>query len=269
VVSGTANVVHAPLPLCYVSAGDFKMGTDPATDPYYIASCNLNEETPPHANRTGNYYISRYEISNAQYAEFIAGGGYTNHAYWTNGGWSWKNNNSITQPDHWNDPDYPIGVSYPTYPVAGVSFHESYAFSQYVGGRLPAETEWEKAGRGTDGRIYTYGNTWDSSKYAAYTQDPVGSHPASNSLYGVADLEGNAFEWIDTNWENGTYTRYASGSFDPPAFTNDYKIQRGYRYLLSGDCDVNYASRMSYRETWPRGYRWTFLGFRVAFDPPA
>jgi formylglycine-generating enzyme required for sulfatase activity len=265
--SGVAEVVDGQMPLCYVAAGDFKMGSDPANDPYYIGACDLNEETPAHQNRTGNYCISRFEITNSQFAQFMTDGGYDNQAYWTPGGWNWKNNNHVTQPKSWNDPDYKIGDAWPDYPVAGVSYHECYAFSQYLGGRVPTEPEWEKAGRGTDGRIFTYGNTYDSGAYAAYDAYPVGSFHASDSLYGVSDLEGNIFEWVGTSWEWGVYQRYANGSFQPPAFY-DYFMQRGYRFLIVGDCDTDYASRLSYRDTWPRSYRWTFLGFRVAFDPP-
>jgi iron(II)-dependent oxidoreductase len=255
------------MPLCYVAAGDFKMGTDSATDPYYDPACDLNQETPIHTNRTGNYYIGRYEITNAQFAKFMTDGGYSTIAYWTQNGWNWKNLNSVTQPDHWNDPAYPIGDAYPNYPVAGVSGYECYAYANYIKGRLVREPEWEKAGRGTDARIYTYGDAYNEYIYSAFGAEPVGTFPESDSVYGVADLEGNIFEWVSDAWESGVYERYASGSFDEPT-SGSYQMQRGYRYLVAGDCGTDYATRLSYRDTWPRTYRWTFLGFRVAFNPP-
>lgn len=266
--SGLAQIVNARMPLCYVAAGDFIMGSNPATDPYYNPACDLNQETPPHNNRTGNFYISRYEVTNAQFAQFMADGGYTTQSYWTSGGWNWKNENNITQPNGWNNPEFYIGDAYPDYPVGGVSWHECYAFCRYSNGRLPSEREWEKAGRGTDGRIYTYGNTYDPMYYAAWNVYPVGTFPQSDSLYGLSDMMGNIFEWVADSWEWDVYARYASGSFDSPGAHN-YRMQRGYRFLIVGDCDTDYASRLSYRDTWPRDYRWTVLGFRVAYDPPS
>jgi formylglycine-generating enzyme required for sulfatase activity len=256
------------MPLSYVAAGDFVMGSDPETDPYYVGACDYNEETPPHVNRTGDYYISRYEVTNSQFAQFMDDDGYSTQSYWASGGWSWKNNNNITAPGHWNDPDYMIGDAYPDYPVGGLSWYEAAAYCRYVGGRLPHEAEWEKSGRGTDGRIYTYGNIYDSTAFnSGYWPDPVGSHPDSDSIYGVSDLCGNIFEWVGDGWEYGLYVRYESGSFEPPSGTS-YAMQRGYKYLIVGDCDQDYATRLSYRDTWPRTYRWTITGCRIAFDPP-
>lgn len=266
--SGVADVFQAPMPLSYVAAGDFKMGSDPETDPYYIGGCDLSEETPPHMNRTGDYYISQYEVTCYQYSTFMDDLGYDTYSYWSSGGWNWKNNNNITAPRYWNDPSYMIGVNYPNHPVAGVSWYEAAAFCNYFGGRLPQETEWEKSGRGTDGRIYTYGNVYDPMLFAGgYWPEPVGSYPDSDSLYGVSDLCGNIFEWTATFWQWGLYQRYSEGAFDPPG-NHSYALQRGYRYLVVGDCDQDYATRLSYRDTWPKTYRWSIVGFRVAFDQP-
>ena len=266
--SGVAEVIRAPMPLCYVTGSDFVMGSDPENDPYYTPLCDYNEETPPHKNRTGDYYISRYEITNSQYGQFMADGGYDTQSYWVSGGWSWKNDNEITAPEGWNDGEHYIGDAYPDYPVGGVSWYEAAAYARYAGARLPHETEWEKSGRGTDALIYTYGNVFDSSAYAAGEVEPVGGYPQSDSLYGVSDLCGNIFEWTLDSWEYGLYDRYASGIFNPPT-GGSYRQQRGYRWLVVGDCGPDYATRLSYRDTWPRTYRWTFVGFRVVFDSPS
>jgi formylglycine-generating enzyme required for sulfatase activity len=266
--SGIANVITAPMPLSYVAAGDFWMGSDPPNDPYYNPACDLNEETPAHWNRTGNYYIGRYEITNADYKQFMDDGGYSTQSWWAAGGWTWKNDNGLTQPGYWNDPDYRIGDAWGAYPVAGLSWYECMAYTNYIGGRLPRETEWEKAGRGTDGRIYTYGNVYNPSICAlGWYPDPVGSYPASDSVYGLTDMCGNIFEWTYTSWAWGMYERYSEGILDEPG-SYSYKMQRGYRYLVAGDCDQDYATRLSYRDTWPRTYRWSITGLRVAFDEP-
>jgi len=265
--SGLATIVEAPMPLCYVSAGDFWMGSDPSIDPYYTPMCDYNEETPAHMNRTGNFYISKNEITNGQYFEFMDAGGYETQSFWAAGGWSWKVNNNLTQPEYWNNPDYFIGDTYPDHPIGGISWYESMAYCNYAGGRLPHEAEWEKAGRGTDGRIFSYGNIYNPSICALGYPEPVGSYPASDSIYGVSDLCGNIFEWTYDAWEWGAYQRYSQGSFQPATGSN-YKLQRGYRYLIVGDCDQDYATRLSYRDTWPRHYRWSVTGMHVAFDVP-
>ena len=266
--STQAMVFNPPTPLCYVAAGDFVMGSDPLNDPYYNVAGDLSEETPVHMNRTGDYYISRYEITNAQYAEFMSDGGYDTEAYWSSSGWNWKNNNNVTKPNEWNGGDYPIGVDYPEYPVGGVSQYEAHAFANWFGGRLPHEAEWEKAGRGTDARLFTWGNTFDSSNFRGYSPSvPIGSYPQSDSIYGVSDLHGNVFEWLEDGWQWGLYDQYALGDLTPPS-GGTYAMQRGYGWLLVGEGGVQHAARLPYRDTWPRRYRWTFLGFRVVFDPP-
>jgi len=266
--SGLATAIPAPTPLSYVAAGDFMMGSDPLNDPYYEAGCDFNEETPHHKNRTGDYYIARYEVTCAEYAQFMADGGYATQIYWNpGGGWNWKNNNEVTAPGYWNDPEQQIGDAFPDYPVGGCSWYESMAYATYLGGRLPTEQEWEKAGRGTDAQIFTYGDVYDVSAYSAYGPLPIGSYPQSDSMYGVADMSGNIFEWVHTSWAWGMYQSYANGSYEQPS-NYHYKMHRGYRFLVVGSCDMDYATRLSYRDTWPRTYRWTVNGFRVAYDPP-
>lgn len=267
--SGTATAISAPMPLSYVAAGDFWMGSDPPNDPYYNPACDLNEETPAHWNRTGDYYIGRYEITCGDWMAFMADGGYDTQSYWAAGGWTWKNNNELTQPAYWNDPAYRIGDAWGAYPIGGISWYECMAYCNYAGGRLPLETEWEKAGRGNDGRLYTYGNSYDPSICAlGWLPEPVGSYPASDSIYGLTDMCGNIFEWTWTSWAWGLYDRYSDGILDEPG-NYHYKMQRGYRFLIVGDCDQDYATRLPYRDTWPRTYRWSVTGLRVAYDPPA
>jgi len=266
--SGLTRVIPAPEPLSFVAAGDFMMGSDPENDPYYEAGCDFNEETPYHKNRTGDYYIARNEVTCAEYKQFMDDGGYGTQSYWNpGGGWQWKENNAITAPDYWNDPEYQIGDTWSDYPVGGCSWYEAMAYSAYKGGRLPIEQEWEKAGRGTDSRIYTYGNAYDSNAYSAWGPLPPGTFPQSDSMYGVSDLCGNIFEWTHTSWAYGLYQSYSMGSYEQPQ-SQSYKMHRGYRFLIVGTCDTDYASRLSYRDTWPRTYRWSVNGFRVAYDPP-
>lgn len=87
------------------------------------------------------------------------------------------------------------------FPMVNVTWWASVFFAIWSGGFLPTEEQWEKAARGTDGRIYPWGNTWDASKCANSVEvsrdkpAPVGSFPEGASPYGVLDMAGNAWQW--------------------------------------------------------------------------
>jgi formylglycine-generating enzyme required for sulfatase activity len=100
------------------------------------------------------------------------------------------------------------------YPVFNVTFWDVYAYAKWAGGRLPTQEEWEKAARGTDGRLYPWGNTFDDPKRANTGKDyddinrgkidgylrwaPVNAHPGDDSPYHVRDMAGNVCEWTNS-----------------------------------------------------------------------
>lgn len=102
--------------------------------------------------------------------------------------------------------DFAIPAGKEKHPIAEISYFEAEAYCKAVGKRLPTLNEWEKAARGTDGREYPWGNKFDPAK--ANTLDagkngttPVGSYSNGQSPYGVMDMAGSLWEWVDA-WDS-------------------------------------------------------------------
>jgi iron(II)-dependent oxidoreductase len=98
------------------------------------------------------------------------------------------------------------------HPIVNVSWYDAVAYCEWAGVQLPTEAQWEKAARGTDGRIYPWGDEWDDSKCNNYETGieettPVGSYTQGTSPYGVMDMVGNVWEWC-ADWYDEKY--YAS-----------------------------------------------------------
>jgi len=134
------------------------------------------------------FWIDKYEVTNRQYAKFNL-----DHKYGTGGD---------------------------NYPVTMVSLKDASDHCEALDKRLPTEQEWEKAARGTDGRLYPWGNEFNkilciTSESAAEGQTaliaPVGSCEQGKSPYGVMDMSGNVWEWT-SSW-NQRYSVLRGGSF--------------------------------------------------------
>ncbi|MBP1466273.1 SUMF1/EgtB/PvdO family nonheme iron enzyme [Candidatus Chloroploca sp. M-50] len=203
--------VRASLPpwvpvLVKVPAGPFLMGRSDADT---MAEAN---EKLQHTLTLPDYWIGKTPVTNAQFRPFVEGDGYTNPAYWTKVGWEWRAKERIVRPGFWNATKW----NGDDYPVVGVSWFESVAYCRWLSVqtghafRLPTEAEWEKAARGTDGRIWPWGNTWESgrcnSKEAGHERTtPVDQYPIGASPYGVLDMAGNIWEWCATQQSGKRY----------------------------------------------------------------
>lgn len=141
----------------------------------------LPNEKPQHTVYVGEFQISRTEVTNAQYIKCVNAGvcpAPKNETY---------NRTEFTHR-----------------PVTDVSWYDATTYAGWVGGRLPTEAEWEKACRGTDVRIYPWGNAAPTGELLNYDR-PIagsirnaGSYPKGKSPYGVLDMAGNVWEWISS-----------------------------------------------------------------------
>jgi len=158
------------------------------------------------------YWIDKYETSNARYKEFMR---VTSHP----------------APAYWDDPR----LSKPNQPVVGVSWTDANAFCKWEGKRLPTEAEWERAAKGPDGdRHYPWGHTIDPKK-ANYGQNvgrtmPVDSYPEGVSGFGVYNMAGNVFEWVD-DWYDPT-------SYKQSVALNPKGAEQGYNFANQGPVKV-------------------------------
>lgn len=183
-----------------IPKGEFTMGSNEHTD-----------ETR-HQVVLDAYLIDKYEASNERYKEFMRA---TSHP----------------APAYWDDPR----LSKSNQPVVGVSWNDANAFCKWEGKRLPTEAEWERAAKGPDGdRHYPWGHTLDSKK-ANYGQNvgrtmPVDSYPEGASGYGVYNMAGNVFEWVDDWYEPSHYKHSLA--------LNPKGPEQGYNFANQGPVKV-------------------------------
>jgi len=145
-----------------IDGGPFELG---CTDDDAWAYDN---ERPRHAVTLAPFRIDRAPVTNAEYAEFIAAGGYHDDALWSPEGRAWRDGEQADAPLYWMRDDgrwlrrrFDVVEPIPEYePVSHVSFHEAEAFARWAGKRLPTEAEWEKAARTSDDLELMQGGVW-------------------------------------------------------------------------------------------------------------
>jgi formylglycine-generating enzyme required for sulfatase activity len=206
VLAGVVSIARAAdLPtrvtdMVLIPKGEFTMGSNEHSDEF------------KHQVVLDAYLIDTYETSNARYKELMKA---TSHP----------------APAYWDDPR----LSNPNQPVVGVSWTDASAFCKWEGKRLPTEAEWERAAKGPDGdRHYPWGHRLDPKK-ANYGQHvgrtmPVDSYPEGVSGYGVYNMAGNVFEWVD-DWYDPSFYRQSVA-------LNPKGAERGYNFANQGPVKV-------------------------------
>jgi formylglycine-generating enzyme required for sulfatase activity len=173
-------------PLCFVAAGPFLMGSDPAEDPDAYP-----DEQPQHAQDLPAYAIGRYPVTVAEYVRFVAQTG-------------------RRAPPRWR-----VQVDRPELPVTNVTWHDATAYAAWLAERtgepwrLPTEAEWEKTARFDSAigqsRLYPWGDTFDPARAntlltPARMLNGIGTFPAWASPCGARELAGNVWEWTSSRY---------------------------------------------------------------------
>jgi formylglycine-generating enzyme required for sulfatase activity len=225
-----------PLPfepeMVYIPPGSFLMGTSNKQVGWLAQRLELakkwrdkgrfGREQPQHEVTLPGYFFSRFPVTVGEYRTFLEGGGYVHRRYWTEVGWKWRFKGDIREPASWSQKKW---AGDDQLPVVGVSWYEAYAYTEWLNNatgrayRLPTEAEWEMAARGTDGRMYPWGNEFDASLCNTRESElerttPVGQYsPDGDSPYGCADMAGNVSQW--------TMSRFKSYPYDETDGRND------------------------------------------------
>jgi len=237
-----------------IPAGEFLMGS---TEQEVIDTWRQNDggwekedyisAYPQRKIALDDFYIDKKEVSNGDYKMFVEA-------------------TERPAPSLWDDHT----LSSPNQPVVGVDWNDADAYCRWAGKRLSTETEWEKAARGTDGRIWPWGNAWDPKKDnhgkgSGYGYDesdgwkytaPVGTE-LGVSPYGVLNMAGNVYEWTADDFnaypENDKYIQ--------EDFEKGFKTLRGGAYD-DGISEQRTSTRCGFR----KDYEDVDVGFRCARD---
>jgi iron(II)-dependent oxidoreductase len=175
-----------------IAAGPFIMGTD-SGEP---------NEAPAHEVDLPAFMIDKFEVTNADFAVFVEATGYETYAE-EQGTAGWRAAYTEGKDSH---------------PVVYVTFEDAVAYCTWAGKRLPTEVEWEKAARGSEGFVFPWGDEWDSSKANVKESGlrgtvAVGSYPPNG--YGLCDMAGNVWEWVDSPYEAYPGSDYQDSKYSP------------------------------------------------------
>jgi sulfatase modifying factor 1 len=254
---------HFEPEMVFIPAGEFLMGSDPKKD-----KDAKEDEQPQHRLYLPDYHIAKTPVTNAQYLAFVQA---TNHR----------------APGHWKGKKPPQGKE--DYPVVNVTWEDAVDYCEWLtkrprlamlqqGGRglhwelrLPSEAEWEKAARGTDGRIYPWGNEWDAGR--CNTEEggvgdttPVGAYPQGASPYGVLDMAGNVWEWTRNQWGKDWEKPESKYPYEPRD-GREKRLRMDFltlRVLRGGAFDINARGvRCAFRSRMSPILKQGTVGFRI------
>jgi gamma-glutamyl hercynylcysteine S-oxide synthase len=233
-----------------------------------------DNEYEAHQVPVAAFEIDEFMLTNSQFLEFIAAGGYDAPAFWSEAAWNWKTAHQIQHPVFWRKagnewryrsmfgefllpPDWPVYVSHA----------EAAAYACWSGKSLPSEAEWQRAAYGTpDGaqRFYPWGDESPALRlgnfgFASWDPQSVTAFPDGRSAFGVQGMLGNGWEWTATPF--GPFAGFRQFSFYP-GYSADFFD--GKHFVMKGGSPRTAACmlRPTFRNWFQPHYQYVYAGFR-------
>jgi formylglycine-generating enzyme required for sulfatase activity len=202
-------------PLVLIPSGPYPMGV-PVGD-----RDGGRDEYPRHIIEIAAFYIDKYEVTNGRYLDFVKA---TNHRV--------PQNPKNPTRNLWEGVAIPESLA--DRPVVNVDWADAEAYCTWAGRRLPREAEWEKAAKGNNDWRFPWGNVEPTNKHLNFNQKwigektlmPVGSYETGKSPYGVYDMAGNVWEWVN-DWYDAKYYEKSPAKNPPGPENGTKKVIRG------------------------------------------
>ncbi len=218
--------------MIYIPGGGYLMGADREEA----------DQGPAHMVWVDGFFIDETEVTNADYRKFVEATGHPEPNYWDDG--------------RFNGPDQP---------VVGVSWFDAMAYAEWAGKRLPTEAEWEKAAKGNDDRRYPWGDILEEEVHLNFNDNlerpaDVGSYPKGKSPYGLLDMAGNVWEWVNDWYATDYYSKSPARNPTGPE-SGQYRVLRGGSWYSN-----RYFVRCAFRDYADPDLKDDDVGFRCAAD---
>ncbi|MFQ5645933.1 MAG: formylglycine-generating enzyme family protein [bacterium] len=245
-----ASAPGAGSDMIYIPGGEFKLGTDKDREPeipdsYGFSQPPYQDETPRQLVHVDGFYIDKYEVTIAEYREFLKA-------------------KQRPEPEPWRELKLP-DEELDKLPVFCVTWPEAAEYAAWTGKRLPTEQEWERAARGDKNIRFPWGNRFENRPENSLLKRliPVKAFTVNPSPYGVMGLGGNVAEWT-ADW----YEPYPGNKAPNENYGKRFKVIRGISIHESGHYNLPYFSRLACRDFAEavKGYR--NVGFRCVSSLP-
>jgi gamma-glutamyl hercynylcysteine S-oxide synthase len=237
-------------------------------------SFGWDNEYEAHTAEVPAFAIDQYKVTNRQYLDFMAAGGYEARSFWSDADWDWKGKDGISHPVFWNRTggqwlyrtmfeEIPLPMDWPVY----VSHAEAAAYARWAGKSLPTEEEWHRGAFGTQNgteRRYPWGSNFAGADFGNFDLHrwhpvPVNALPLGRSAFGVDGMLGNGWEWTSTPFApfDGFapfpfYRGYSADFFDGKHFVMKGASSRTAECML----------RPTFRNWFQPHYQYVYAGFR-------